>query len=107
MEEAALEGAKTSAQKTLGMAVQTITPQIAQQLGIKTGAGVVVTRIEPGSAADDAQIQTGDVILEVDRKPVRNAEDFRQKVGQVKGKESLLLLVQRGENSLFVAVQIK
>ena len=107
MEEAAAEGAKASTQKTLGVAVQNLTPQIAQQLGIKAGAGVVVTRVDPGSAADEAQIQTGDVIREVDRKPVRNTEDFRQKVGQATGKESLLLLVQRGESSLFVAVKIK
>jgi serine protease Do len=107
MEEAATETATAAAHKTLGVAVQNLTPQIAQQLGVKAGAGVVVTRVEPGSAAAEAQIQTGDVIREVNRKPVRNAEDFRQKIGQATGKESLLLLVQRGENSLFVAVKIK
>jgi serine protease Do len=104
MEEAVAEAAKAPVQKTLGLSVQTLTPQIAQQLGLRPGSGVVVTRVEPGSAADEAQIRTGDVIREVDRKPVRTAQEFTQLVAKAKPKQGILLLVQRGEGSLFVAV---
>jgi serine protease Do len=107
MEEATAETAKAPAHKTLGVAVQNLTPQIAQQLGVKGNSGVVVTQVEPGSAAAEAMIRTGDVIREVDRKPVRNVEDFVQKIEKAKGQESILFLIQRGENSLFAAVTPK
>lgn len=68
---------------------------------------MVVTRVEPGSPAANAGIQTGDVIQEVNRKPVRNVEDFAQKVDKAKEQENVLLLLQRGQNSLFAAVTPK
>lgn len=66
-----------------------------------------MTRVEPGSPAANAGIQTGDVIQEVNRKPVRNVEDFAQKVDKAKEQENVLLLLQRGQNSLFAAVTPK
>lgn len=66
-----------------------------------------MTRVEPGSPAANAGIQTGDVIQEVNRKPVRNVEDFAQKVNKAKEQENVLLLLQRGQNSLFAAVTPK
>jgi len=63
--------------------------------------------VEPGSTAADAGIQTGDVIQEVNRKPVKNVDDFLQKIEKAKEKESVLLLIQRGQNNLFAAVTLK
>jgi serine protease Do len=107
MEEKA-EVAKTpSTHKRLGIAVQNLTPEIAKGLGLKKETGVVVTQVEPGSPASDAGIQTGDVIREVNRKPVKDVEDFVQKIEKVKDQDSVLLFVQRGQNSLFAAVTPK
>ncbi len=108
MEEKGVEVSKgASSHKALGIAVQNLTPEIAKELGVKKNGGVVVTRVEPGSPAADAGIQTGDVIQEVNRKPVKNVEDFVQKVEKAKEKESVLLLIQRGQNNLFAAVTPK
>jgi serine protease Do len=108
MEEKGVETSKeTSSHKTLGIGVQNLTPEIAKELGLKKGSGVVVTRVEPGSAAAEAGIQTGDVIQQVNRQPVKNADDFVQKVDKAKDKNSVLLLIQRGQNSLFAAVTPK
>ncbi len=96
-----------SSHKSLGVMVQNLTPEIAKELGVKKDAGVVVTQVEPGSPAADAGIQTGDVIQEVNRKPVKNVEDFVQKVEKAKDRDSILLLIQRGQNSLFAAVTPK
>jgi serine protease Do len=96
-----------SSHKTLGIAVQNLTPEIAKELGVKRDAGIAVTQVEPGSPAADAGIQTGDVILQVNRKPVKNVEDFAQKVERAKDKDSVLLLIQRGQSSLFAAVTPK
>ena len=108
MEEKGVEVSKVpSSHKSLGIAVQNVTPEIAQGLGLKKEAGVVVARVEPGSPAADAGIQRGDVIQEINRKPVKNVEDFVHKVEQSKGQESILLFIQRGQNTLFAAVTPK
>jgi serine protease Do len=107
MEEKAEVAKAPSSNKSLGITVQNITPEIAKGLGLKKDTGVVVTRVEPGSPAANAGIQTGDVIQEVNRKPVRNVEDFAQKVEKAKEQENVLLLLQRGQNSLFAAVTPK
>jgi hypothetical protein len=91
----------------LGITVQNLTPEITQGLGLKKETGVVVTQVEPGSPASDAGIQMGDVIREVDRKPVKDVEDFVQKVEKAKDQDSVLLFVQRGQNNLFAAVTPK
>jgi serine protease Do len=96
-----------SSHKTLGIAVQNLTPEIAKELGVKKDTGIVVTQVEPGSPAADAGIQTGDVIQQVNRKPVKNVEDFVQKVEKATDKDNVLLLIQRGQNSLFAAVTPK
>jgi serine protease Do len=107
LEEKAEVTRTPSTQKSLGMAVQNLTPEIAKGLGLKKETGVVVTRVEPGSPAADAGIQTGDVIREVNRKPVKDADDFVQKVEKAKDQDNILLLLQRGQNNLFAAVTPK
>jgi len=107
MEEKA-EVAKTpSAEKTLGITVQNLTPEIAKGLGLKKDTGVVVTGVEPGSPAADAGIRTGDVIREVNRNPVKDTQDFVQKIEKAKDQDNVLLFLQRGQNSLFAAVTPK
>jgi serine protease Do len=96
-----------STKKSLGITVQNVTPEIAKGLGLKKETGVVVTRVEPGSPAADAGIQTGDVIHEVNRKQVKNVEDFIQKVEKAKDQDHVLLFLQRGQNNLFAAVTPK
>ena len=107
MEEKADISKLPSSHKTLGIVVQNLTPEIAKELGVKKDAGIVVTQVEPGSPAADAGIQTGDVIQQVNRKPVKNVEDFVQKVEKATDKDNVLLLIQRGQNSLFAAVTPK
>jgi serine protease Do len=107
MEAEAAEKGKTPTQASLGISAQTITPEMAQELGLKGTEGVVVTRVAPGSAAAEALVRTGDVIREVNRKPVKNADDFARKIGQAKEKDGVLLLIQRGKNRLYVAVTPK
>lgn len=103
-----IEITKTPAHsKTLGISVQNLTPEMAKRLRLKSETGVVVTRVEPGSPASDAGIQTGDIIREVNRKEVKNVEELVEKLEQTKDQDNILLLVQRGQNNMFAAVTPK
>ena len=105
MEEKGVEVSRAaSPQKSLGIAVQNVTPEIAKRLGLKKETGVLVAKVEPGSPAEEAGIRRGDVVQEVNRTPVKNVDDFVQKMEKAKGKESVLLFIQRGQNNLFAAV---
>jgi len=101
------EIAKAPSQKSLGITIQNITPEIARGLGLKKDTGVVITRVEPGSPASEAGLQSGDVILEVNRTPVKDAGDFVKKVEKAGDQNNVLLFIQRGQNNLFAAVTPK
>jgi len=82
------------AESKLGVTVKNITPDIADHLGIDPGKGVLVQDVKPGSFADeDAQLSKGDVILEVNRKPVNNEDDFRKAVASLKSGDDVVFLV--------------
>ncbi len=88
-----------------GMAVQEVTPQLAQQLGLEPGAtGVVISDIKDGSPAAEAGLQPGDLISEVNRTAVKNLNDYQQALKQAKNGENLLLLVKRGSGALYVVL---
>jgi serine protease Do len=89
----------------LGMTVQRLTPQIAESLGLEKAEGVVVTAVEPGSAADEAGIRRGDVILEIDRRPIRSVDEYKKSVAGIRKGKGVLFLVRRGESTLFLALK--
>jgi serine protease Do len=93
--------------KKLGMSIQTLTPDLAEQLGYKNAKGVVVTDVVAGSPADEAGLQRGDLIQEVGRKTVQTAEDFEDQVRDLKSGDVAALLVRRGANTFFVAVTVQ
>ncbi len=105
-EELASAGQPHSMDK-LGFIVQTLTPELAQQLGIKDTKGVVVTSVTPGSVAAMAGINPGTVILEVNRKRVNNAEDFKRAMAQTPENGTVLLLINDGKYSRYVALRVE
>jgi serine protease Do len=89
----------------LGMTVQRLTPQIAESLGLDKADGVVVTAVEPGSSADEAGIRRGDVIMEIDRKPIKSLDEYKKSVAAIRKGKGVLFLVRRGESTLFLALK--
>ena len=82
----------------IGVAMANLTPDIRQQLNIPSQVnGPAVESVKPGSPAEDAGLAPGDVILEVNRHPVANAENFASQVHSTPaGKDILLLVWSRG-----------
>ncbi len=98
----------TSSGPHLGISVDQLTPQIAQQLGLPAQtAGVVVTDVQPASPAEEADLRRGDVIQEVNRKPVASPDQFRSAIRQAAANQPVLLLIDRGGDHLFVVIQAK
>ena len=93
--------------ESLGLIVQNITPDIAQELGLEKAGGVVVANVEPGSPASDVGIQPGDVIQGVNQKPVKDVDDFVAKIENAGKQENVLLLIKRGNNNLYAALTQK
>jgi serine protease Do len=90
-----------------GVEVQELTPDIAQQLNLGPGThGVVVTSVDPSSPAATGQppISRGDVIQEINHKPIRNMSDYRQAIAAA-GNQPVLLLVNHGGVTLYSVIQ--
>ncbi|MGD0885285.1 MAG: DegQ family serine endoprotease [Thermodesulfovibrionales bacterium] len=85
--------------------VMGLTKEISRQLGLGIEErGVVVVRIEPGSAADEAGLKKGDVILEIDRKRISGVEDFNKGIATIVPGSTSLLLVNRGGRRFYLTV---
>lgn len=82
-----------------------ITVENAHQSGrSKASSGVVVMDIEPESQAERAGLQKGDVIREINRKPVRDVKDFERLTSQLASRLPALLLVKRGNSTIFLSI---
>ncbi len=91
-----------------GLQVQTLNPEIAHDLGIQEKHGVVISSVLPDSVADDAGLQTGDVILGINHEKLQSARQFAQIARNLQSRDSsALLLVQRGHHSLYTVINPK
>jgi len=88
----------------LGLSVQPITPPVARELGLKVKEGVLVRDVVEGGRAAEAGIRPGDVIVEINRQPVRTVEDLKVRVDNQAKNEPIVLLVNRDGQALYLAV---
>jgi serine protease Do len=104
--ESAQAEAGEKAKPALGLAVQPLTPALAQQLGVRATQGLVVQRVQEGSPAADAGFERGDVIVEVDKKPVKSVAELRESVAKHGKGKPMLFRIQRQDASLFLSVTV-
>ncbi|HET7587913.1 MAG TPA: DegQ family serine endoprotease [Gammaproteobacteria bacterium] len=82
----------------LGVMIQSLTPELANALGVKAGHGAVVTKVVDGSAADKAGIKQGDVIVAVDDREIDSSDELRNIIGLTRpGTKVQIKLVRDGE----------
>jgi serine protease Do len=96
---------RRESREALGIDVQNVTRDIAEQFGYPIGEGVIVSSVVPGSPAAEAGIQPGDLIKSVNRQSVNSVDDFEKAVNMIKGNK-ILLLIGRGGYSQFVVVHL-
>jgi serine protease Do len=89
--------------EAFGLRAQDLTPALASQLGLEESSGVIVTEVEPNGPAAEAGIRRGDIIVELNQRSVDSAADLTKKLEKSDG--SVLALVRRGENTLYVPLK--
>ena len=90
--------------KWLGLTVIELTDELARELGARDSQGVVVAQVDADSPAAETGLQRGDIIREVEQRPVTNMTEFRQTTKRAKDKEGgvLLLIERHGATSYMV-----
>jgi serine protease Do len=79
----------------LGLSVAPLTELRSQQLGTKTNEGVIVRNISIGSVAQDAGLEDGDIVKEVNKAVILKEEDFLEAINKLKPGDSLVLFIER------------
>ena len=103
-EAAKVADVEVDGKNKLGLSVQPLTPPMASELGLPVREGVLVRDVAAGSRAGEAGIRAGDVIVEVDRQPVRTVEELKTHIdNQVKG-APMVLLIRREGGTMYVAI---
>lgn len=102
-EEHEAENAKSP---KLGVSLAPLTKDLAQEMKIPPGAGVAVVNVVEGGPADMAGIRPGDVLVEVNRQPVKQPADVASLIGKMKDGDIALLRVRRAETALYLAVPV-
>ena len=97
--------ARSSKLEKLGMEVQNLTPDLAAKLQIKADQGVVVTEVQAGSVAERAGLASGAVIVEANRKAVRNVEELSKAMDEKSLAKGVLLLVRTEQGSRFLVIR--
>ena len=89
----------------LGLRVKPIDAATARQLKLAAAAGVIVTAVEPGGSGAVAGLRELDVIMEVDRLPVKDIDGWRRAVNRAATDKVMLLLVKRDRGTVFITVR--
>jgi serine protease Do len=99
--------AKSDKSPKLGVSLAPLTPALAREMGVPSGAeGVVVTDVTDGGPAQRAAVRRGDIILEVNRQPVKKPDDVTAAISKMKEGQIALLRIKRGDQTAFIAVPV-
>ena len=91
----------------LGLMVSDLNEELAYRYKLQDRHGVVISGVKNGSPAFQSGLQAGDLIKEVDRKPVDNTKTYHEVVQRVKSYSSVLFLIRRGGVNKFIVVVLK
>lgn len=90
----------------LGVNIQTIDSAAAAALGNNVEKGALITRIQPESAAEDAGLQVGDIIIEVNNKKVDSAAKLRNRIGLLRSGEKIRIKYVRDNRTFSTSAEL-
>ena len=90
----------------IGVAIQDLTPDIAQALGTSRTQGAVIAKVMPGSPAERAGLRSSDLVIAVNGTPIHNGAELKSRVGLSKVGDSVDLTILRGGAERTVAVRV-
>jgi len=91
----------------IGVAIQDLTPDLAQALGTRHTQGAVIARVEPGSPAERAGLRTNDLVVAINGAPMRSGTELRNRVGLSRIGDAVELTVERGGSERNLTVRIE
>lgn len=89
----------------MGLLVKENSERFARSNRLTTSKGMVVVEVVPNSASGRIGIKTGDIIRQMNQKPVNNEEDYNKAVAEINNPDRILLLVQRGRQGYYVTLE--
>jgi serine protease Do len=90
-----------------GLKVESVTTEIAKELGLPWVKGLVITEVVPGSSADDMGLQPGDIVLEANRTEVSSVEEWEKVINKLEPEDTLLLLVFGNQHTGYVLIKVE
>ncbi len=103
--ETTIAGVRKGILKKLGLSLQDLTPELAEQFGYKEGQGVLVSEVEPGSPAESVGIRAGYLIEEVNRIRVKTVAQCMNALS--KSKHRVLLRLTDGQITRYVVIRLE
>ena len=91
----------------LGVYIQDLTPELAEVFGVEPRSGAAVTQVIPGTPADEAGLESGDVITAVDGESVSSASELRNAIGLLRAGTTISLTVIREGDTRTIEATIR
>ncbi|MDC4203976.1 MAG: PDZ domain-containing protein [Candidatus Manganitrophus sp.] len=89
-----------------GIEVRDISPEALEERILNNSReGVVVEGVASGSGGEEAGLRQGDILVEVNRKPLGNVKEYKEVISKMKKDQTVLLLIDRGGRTFFMAVR--
>jgi serine protease Do len=92
--------------ENLGLTVKQLTPNIVKRFNIDQDEGVIIADVLQGSPAGDAGLKVGDIVIEINKMPIKTLADYSDALEDVKAGDTALFLVKRGGNTIYAAVRV-
>ncbi len=93
--------------KKLGLSVQDLDADLAEQFGYEVGQGVLIAHVDPDSPAAQAGLKPGQLIEEVNRVKVRSVKEFLRVLSRSKNRRAILFKVRYGEFAMYVSIRLR
>jgi serine protease Do len=101
------KGGSENDQGQLGFNAGDITPEMVQQFNLTEKTGVIILEVDNGSSAEEAGLQAGDIVVEIDREKITNMIQFNKKIKVYRAGDTILFLIKREGSSMFLTLKVE